>query len=59
MLASKNEKLTPVSGFVQTIDDPTIKMLMRYLKIEDYDCFVQFARRSGAKLDIHEKIPKR
>jgi hypothetical protein len=40
MLAAKNEKPNPLSAFVQTIDDPTIKTLMQYLKIEDYDCFV-------------------
>jgi hypothetical protein len=50
MLAAKNEKPNPLSAFVQTIDDPTIKTLMQYLKIEDYDCFVQFAQKSGAKV---------
>jgi hypothetical protein len=51
MLAAKNEKSNPLSAFVQTIDDPTIKTLMQYLKIEDYDCFVQFAQKSGANVD--------
>jgi hypothetical protein len=52
MLASKNEKPVPLSAFVQTIDDPTIKTLMQYLRIEDYDCFVHFARKSGAKVAL-------
>jgi hypothetical protein len=53
MMASKDEKPVPLSAFVQTIDNPTMKTLMQYLKIEDYDCFVRFAQRSGAKVAIH------
>ena len=57
MLASKNEKPASVSTFVQSIDDPTIKMVMRYFKIEDYDCFVRFAQKSGLKIsDKHDTV---
>ena len=57
MLASRNEKQASVSTFVAAIDDPTIKMVMQYFKIEDYDCFVRFAQRSGLKIAAKHKSP--
>ena len=59
MLASKNEKPASVSTFVQSIDDPTIRMVMQYFKIEDYDCFVRFAQKSGLKISNKHNIPER
>jgi hypothetical protein len=50
MLASRNEKPPSVSTFVQSIDDPTIRMVMQYFRIEDYDCFVRFAQKSGLRI---------
>ncbi|HEV8386849.1 MAG TPA: hypothetical protein VGQ03_04425 [Nitrososphaera sp.] len=57
MVGSKNEKSVPVSTFVQSIDDPTIKMLMQYFKIGDYDCFVRFAQKSGLKEAVKHDTP--
>jgi len=58
LVASKNEKPVPVSTFLQSIDDPTIKMLMQYFKIGDYDCFVRFAQKSGIKRAVKRYAPQ-
>lgn len=58
LVDSKNEKLVPVSTFVQSIDDPTIKMVMQYFKIGDYDCFVRFAQKSGINRIGKHDIPQ-
>ena len=41
----------PISSFVQSIDDPTLKLAMEYFRIKDYDCFVSFVRRIGIKVE--------
>lgn len=48
-MAQKGENRT-ISSFVQSsIDHPTLKLAMEYFRLEDYDCFVTFAKRFGFK----------
>jgi hypothetical protein len=47
MPTTKEQK--PVSSLVKSIEHPTVKLVMDYLKLEDYDCFVSFAKRTNNK----------
>ena len=40
----------PISSFVQSIDDMTIRTVMKYFRIEDYDCFVSFVQKTDVRL---------
>jgi len=56
MLSGFNtQKQKSISNFVQSIDDQSIRMIMKYFRIEDYDCFVNFARSSGSSLKLDDK----
>jgi hypothetical protein len=43
------EQSQPMKEFLQIIDDKTMKAVMEYFKLEDYDAFVQYLRKLGIK----------
>jgi hypothetical protein len=57
MLSGFNtQKQKSISSFVQSIDDQSIRTIMKYFRIEDYDCFVNFARSSGSSVKLDNKV---
>ncbi|HKU49245.1 MAG TPA: hypothetical protein VJP79_04795 [Nitrososphaera sp.] len=50
MPSALSDSQKPISSFVQSIDDKSIRMIMKYFRIEDYDCFVNFARNTGSDI---------
>ena len=49
MLPTREQK--PISSLVQSIEHPTVKLVMEYFRLEDYDCFVSFAKRASKVVD--------
>lgn len=43
----KTEQFKPVSSFVYSVDDATMKLMVEYFRIRDYDCLVNFVRKMG------------
>jgi hypothetical protein len=40
-------KIKPVSDYMQNIDNKTMRDVMGYLKLEDYDVFVRYIKALG------------
>lgn len=47
----KTEPPKPISSFVNSVDDATMRLMAEYFRIKDYDCLVNFARKIGIQAD--------